>query len=130
MSTKDNADVLDPDVIMSHIEEVLSGATNNVCLLSIRTLSATLDVKHVVEQQCFTVSDESRHVQAVRLFPKESCTCPSETTCCHILAVRRSVGLQKVIRKPLNLSKLRRNSRYIKITTLLLLLKNLWPSCH
>jgi BRCT domain type II-containing protein len=50
---------MDPDVIMSHIESVLRGSTDNVCPVTVRTLSTTMDVKHVVEQQCFTVSDES-----------------------------------------------------------------------
>ena len=118
-------DVRDPDVVMSHIESLLGGATDSVCPFSIRALSSTLEVKHVSDQQCFTVSDESRNVHAVRLFPVESCTCPSTTTCCHVLAVRTSVGLQKTVRKHLNLTKLRKNSRFAKYIYLIFVFRTL-----
>ena len=34
-------------------------------------------------------------VQAVRLFPKETCTCPSASLCYHIMAVRMSIGMDQ-----------------------------------
>lgn len=49
---------------------------------------------------------------AVRLFPAESCTCPSTTHCYHILAAKLSIGLEgKQQQKMVNLTQLRRNTR-------------------
>ena len=47
----------------------------------------------------------------VTLFPKETCSCPSVTTCFHIIACRKIVGcpLNEVGRH--NLTELRRNDR-------------------
>ena len=54
----------------------------------------------------------SGNVHAVRLFPKESCTCPSTNRCYHILAVRGSVGLEDIdLQRRVNLTQLRRNIR-------------------
>lgn len=48
---------------------------------------------------------------AVRMFPKESCTCPSTSRCYHILAVRMSIGLEDLDSKcKVNLTQLRRNT--------------------
>ena len=54
----------------------------------------------------------SGNAHAVRLFPGESCTCPSTNTCYHILAARMSIGLiDKSFKKRINLTQLRRNTR-------------------
>lgn len=97
--------------ILGQIEAVLTGAA--VCKIpqSINALAATLDVKHVPEHGVFSVSSGNGHVNTVRLFPTESCTCPATVTCCHILAARSSIGLITETRKTLNLTRLRRNSR-------------------
>ena len=52
------------------------------------------------------------NAHAVRLFPKESCTCPSTNLCYHIIAAKLSIGmnLQDYTHK-VNLSQLRRNTR-------------------
>ncbi len=49
---------------------------------------------------------------AIRIFPVESCTCPSTSRCYHILAVRMSIGLEDVqSKRKVNLTQLRRNTR-------------------
>ena len=49
---------------------------------------------------------------AIRMFPKESCTCPSTGRCYHIIAVRMSIGLEDVnSQRKVNLTQLRRNTR-------------------
>ena len=42
----------------------------------------------------FTVLGAEDKPQAVKLFPKETCTCPSTTQCYHILAARLCIGLE------------------------------------
>ena len=61
----------------------------------------------------FTVEGTGGNAHCVRIFPKESCTCPSTSRCYHIMAVRMSIGLDKPDDKPkkINLSLLRRNTR-------------------
>ena len=60
----------------------------------------------------FTVVGTTGKPHAIRLFPKESCTCPSTSRCYHILAVRMSIGLEDVDSKQkVSLSQLRRNTR-------------------
>ena len=59
----------------------------------------------------FTVMETDRpHV--VTLFPKESCSCPSTSTCYHILAAKLSIGetSDDVTKKKLNLTRLRKNA--------------------
>ena len=59
----------------------------------------------------FTVLGTTGKPHAVRLFPKESCTCPSTSQCYHILAVRMSVGLEDFNScRRINLTQLRRNT--------------------
>ena len=67
--------------------------------------------------------------QAVRLFPKETCTCPSASLCYHIMAMRMSEWINRNLcqklsyvdqQKPLSkvkLSRLRRNARSKKDKT-------------
>ena len=60
----------------------------------------------------FTVLGSARpHV--VTLFPKETCSCPSTTTCYHILAAKMSIGLTEKHqpRRQINLTQLRKNAR-------------------
>ena len=60
----------------------------------------------------FTVIGTTGNAHAIRIFPKESCTCPSTSRCYHILAVRMSIGLEDVnSRRKINLTQLRRNTR-------------------
>ena len=60
----------------------------------------------------FTVIGTTGTPHAIKLFPKESCTCPSTSRCYHILAVRMTIGLEDVnSRKKVNLTQLRRNVR-------------------
>ena len=49
---------------------------------------------------------------AVRIFPRETCTCPSTGRCYHVLAVRMSVGLETIdSQRKVNLTRLRKNTR-------------------
>ena len=60
----------------------------------------------------FTVIGTGGNPHAVRLFPSESCTCPSTGLCYHLLAVQMSIGLkQSTPAKRINLTQLRRNTR-------------------
>jgi hypothetical protein len=60
----------------------------------------------------FTVVGTGGNAHAVRLFPKESCTCPSTSRCYHILAARMSVGLEATdSHKKINLTQLRQKTR-------------------
>ena len=54
----------------------------------------------------------SGNLYTVRLFPEQSCSCPSTTTCYHIIGARMSIGLGDSCQKQkINLSQLRRNTR-------------------
>lgn len=61
----------------------------------------------------FTILGSGDKPQAVKLFPKETCTCPSTVQCYHILAAKMSIGMQNLDqqRKPFNLTQLRKNAR-------------------
>ena len=56
----------------------------------------------------------------VRLFPRESCSCPSSGTCYHILAVKISIGSETNLMKhrTVNLNMLRKRTRARKDKTL------------
>ena len=67
-------------------------------------------ISHIIG--VFTVVGTTGNAHAVRLFPKESCTCPSTNSCYHILAVRMSVGLEDMnSKRKINLTQLRKNTR-------------------
>lgn len=58
----------------------------------------------------FTVIGTSGKAHAIRLFPSETCTCPSTSQCYHILAVKMSIGLEDLkSRRRINLTQLRRS---------------------
>ena len=78
---------------------------------SVAAIGQEMMVTHVPAQQSFQVSLPNGNVHAVRLFPKQSCTCPATTTCSYICAVMRTVGLPLEQRKTLQLTELRRNVR-------------------
>ena len=61
----------------------------------------------------FTIVGSEGRPQAVKLFPKQSCTCPATSTCYHILAAKLSIGLEtpSSSKQILNLTQLRRNAR-------------------
>ena len=60
----------------------------------------------------FTVLGTTGNPHAIKLFPTESCTCPSTTRCYHIIAVRMSIGLEDThSNRKINLTQLRRNTR-------------------
>lgn len=60
----------------------------------------------------FIVKNSEGHHNAVKLFPKQSCTCPSTSECYHIISAKMSLGLQsKQSELTINLSQLRQNTR-------------------
>nr|XP_047135375.1 uncharacterized protein LOC124805788 [Hydra vulgaris] len=99
-NTDDIPKVDSPELVIAELQAAASSCkyTNAAMHTSIYTISAP---------------DGNAHV--VKLYPKENCTCPSSTICCHILAVKCSIGIECGERKIINLTKLRRNSRYIKL---------------
>ena len=82
-------------------------------LPAVAVMSTMIRVRHVPEEQVFTVTGQDGAVHACRLFPTESCTCPCSTVCCHIIAAKRSIGLEVTKRRVVKLSTLRRNARFI-----------------
>lgn len=69
-------------------------------------------VIHVPQMTSFMVEGLTGQKYAVSLFPKESCQCPSSTTCYHILAAKLSVNLPiEGMKKQHYLTILRRNAR-------------------
>ena len=66
----------------------------------------------------FTVLGTTGNPNVIRLFPKESCSCPSTGRCYHIMAVRMSIGLDiPCCEQKINLTQLPRNSRSRKDKT-------------
>ena len=85
-----------------------------VCVMSngFKLIIDRKDISHNQELGVFTVLGTNGNPHAVRLFPSESCTCPSTSQFYHILAVRMSVGLiDQNGKKRINLTQLRRNKR-------------------
>jgi len=78
---------------------------------TVEDVARSLHIVHVPQQQTFSLSNPSGTVHCVRLFPKESCTCPVGTVCCHILAAKHSIGLTSNQEWRVKLGQLRRNSR-------------------
>ena len=48
---------------------------------------------HVPEMECFIVKCSNYARYAVKLFPKETCQCPSTSQCYHIVAAKISIGM-------------------------------------
>uniref|UniRef100_A0A1X7SRY8 CXXC-type domain-containing protein n=2 Tax=Amphimedon queenslandica TaxID=400682 RepID=A0A1X7SRY8_AMPQE len=70
-------------------------------------------VSHDPKLKTFTVIGSGEKPHAVRIFPAEYCSCPSSTTCYHILGVKLSLGIpidDTGVTK-VNLSQLRWNKR-------------------
>ena len=64
-------------------------------------------LEHNSKLGVFTVIGTAGNPHAVKLFPKESCTCPSNSTCYHIIAAKISVGIESIeCSKTINLSQL------------------------
>jgi hypothetical protein len=115
-STTDNVpdESPDPEAIVETIRTRLNSHNNDqepvplVCSMVVNDLH----VCHVPEHKIFSVATHSGSAHSVRLFPKETCTCPSTSTCCHIIAAKRSIGIETQQRRPICLTQLRRNSRF------------------
>eukprot|EP00794_Sanderia_malayensis_P015337 gene15337-16914_t len=55
---------------------------------------------HAKPMQAFLVRGVSEDLHAVKLYPREYCTCAPKETCCHILAVKLSLGIVQSQTKP------------------------------
>jgi hypothetical protein len=114
-NTVDIPKVESPELVIAELQVAANIPIQQIIPPSICVLSNTLNVVHIPNLKVFTVSAPDGGAHVVKLFPKENCTCPSSTMCCHILAVKHSIGVECGERKIINLTKLRRNSRYIKL---------------
>ena len=56
-------------------------------------IHAAGNVVHVSQLQAFLVKGVSDDIHAVKLYPREYCTCQAKEVCCHVLAVKLSLGL-------------------------------------
>jgi uncharacterized Zn finger protein len=100
------------DSVLAAVRSAANGVSTQLMPSAINALALTLRVVHVPELQVFNVTDDENRTNAVTLFPRETCTCPTSTTCCHINAAKRSIGIETTVRKPLLLTALRKNARY------------------
>jgi len=89
----------------------LGGKVTELVPPIVESLADDFMVTHAPAKAAFLVSRKDGPIYVVTLFPKESCSCPTVTTCCHIVATKRSIGLQSGERKPLNLCELRKRNR-------------------
>ena len=71
-------------------------------------------VKLVVRRDWIVIEPDEINHHAVRLLPKETCSCPSPKTCYHINACRIMVGLQPADNGKSSLSELQRKDRKAK----------------
>jgi len=106
-------------ICMQTLEEpsVNSLADNSRDTLSSQLARAKLVIaenrlSHDPKLGVFVVKNTEGKSNAITLFPKQSCTCPSTCECYHILAAKLSLGLPcKPEGTTINLSQLRRNTR-------------------
>ena len=76
------------------------------------------DISHNEKLGVFTVLGTTGTPHVVRLFPKQSCSCPSTGLCYHIIAAQISIGIEVGnAQLRINLTRLRRNSRTRKDKT-------------
>lgn len=76
------------------------------------------EISHNEKLGVFTVLSTTGTPRVVRLFPKQSCSCPSSGLCYHIIAAQISIGLEVGnVQLKVNLTQLRRNSRTRKDKT-------------
>ena len=108
----------DLESVIAAVRTAANGESTQLISASIQGLSGSLGVVYVSDLQMFNVSDDERRTHAVSLFPLETCTCPASTTCCHIIAAERSIGIETTQRKPLALNILRTNSRRVSVRKL------------
>ena len=66
----------------------------------------------VPEMRAFMVKGHNNNKYSVTIFPNETCTCPCDSECYHILSVKISLGMPvSGDKKDFNLTQLRRNVR-------------------
>ena len=74
----------------------------------IDTGSISLDSKLGV----FLVNGSRQEARVVRLFPKQSCSCPATALCYHVKAAQLAVGFRDApARRKINITELRKNKR-------------------
>ena len=85
--------------------------------------SVTERAQHVIAEKkisfdvglkTFIILGSGNKPQAVKLFPKPTCTCPSTVSCYHILAAKLCIGMENSdheTKLPYNMAQLKKNSR-------------------
>lgn len=69
-------------------------------------------IHQVPDAQAFIIQSTKGEKYCVSLFPKEKCSCPAVSTCYHIMAAKKSVGIPiEPTKKTISLSQLARNAR-------------------
>ena len=95
-----------------HVQGISKLFWANSLFLLFRSVINKGHISHNQSLAVFTILGTTGKPHAVRLFPTESCTCPSTSRCYHILAARMSIGLEDNSKqKKINLTQLRRNTR-------------------
>ena len=105
------ANVYSPEEIVEQIKGNLQEATPESSTPQPQNLPQQLSQQEcarsvIAEKICFeptlhtfTISGSEEHPHVVRLFPKESRSCPSTTQCYHILAAKSVLGQRVTARK-------------------------------
>lgn len=103
-----------PDDIFEQLKNFAESRKSQQPIPPVIQVAANLtSVRHIPEQRVFSVGGTDGTVHSCRLFPNESCSCPVSTTCHHILAAKRSIGIESSSRRILNLTRLRQNARFL-----------------
>lgn len=79
--------------------------------LEFRLLIDNKCISHDPKLGTFTVIGTGGKPHAVKLFPVETCSCPSTSTCYHIIGVKMSLGIPFEQQTKVNLTQLRKNTR-------------------
>ena len=93
------------------VESLPESVPANSDIMLARTALANQRVK-LVDDGAWIVTNGDRVTScAVRLFPKETCSCSCTRTCCHIIACRLMLGLPLEVQGKGNMSEMRRKER-------------------
>lgn len=97
------------DAVIDDLRKRLQADPNTVKIPVILSVQADdFSVTHAPAKAAFL---EDGPIYEVTIFPKESCSCPVPSTCCHVIAAKRSIGLECEPRRKLNLSELLKRKR-------------------
>ena len=98
-------------VTIDSVRQRLKGDRTELVPRIVQALADVFSVTYTPAKAAFFVSRKDGPIHAIKVIPKESCSCPAVTTCCHIIAAKKSIGLDTGERKKLNLSELQKRKR-------------------